>query len=244
MSRRAGITLIEVLIAVSLLSLLSVGMLFAMRLGFNTMAKTDGHLERNRTVVNVRRIVESEIAGFIATNAEFHPKPEVFYPVPFREFERSRMRFVTAYSLRDGWRGRAQIAVLQVIPGENNIGVRLIANEAAYTGSVQAGQMILGQEIDPPTGLARTIYSAVPAGSDSFVLADKLQYCRFAYLEPRETPPLRVWRPDWILNQLPVGIRIEMAPLAKAPAEVQMSDITLAFPINLNEGKVYNDAWK
>ena len=51
---QSGVTLIEILVAVSLLSLLSVGMLTAMRLGFNTMDKVDAHLVANRRVVNSR----------------------------------------------------------------------------------------------------------------------------------------------------------------------------------------------
>ena len=51
----SGVTLIEILIAVSLLSLLSVGMLMAMRLGFNTMDKTDSRLVRNRRVSQFAR---------------------------------------------------------------------------------------------------------------------------------------------------------------------------------------------
>ncbi len=39
-SRKSGVTLIEILIAISLLSLLSAGILVAMRLGLNTMDKT------------------------------------------------------------------------------------------------------------------------------------------------------------------------------------------------------------
>jgi type II secretory pathway pseudopilin PulG len=238
---RAGITLIEVLIAVSLLSLLSVGMLIAMRLGFNTMAKTDAHLVQNRTVVNVRQIVENEIAGFIPTFASWQPKPQVFYTANFRQFEPNIMRFVTAYSLKDAWRGRTQISVLQVIPGENGAGVRLILNEIPYNGPAQAGLMIVGQEPDPATGMARTFYTDVPAGSQSFVLADKLRYCRFTYLEPRPEPPFRIWRPEWILPRLPLGIRLDMEPLSNAPAELHMSIITVPFPINPTKEAGYND---
>ena len=53
------------------------------------------------------------------------------------------MRFVTSYSLQDAWRGRPQIAALQVIPGADGAGVRLIVNETPYTGPAQAGQMTI-----------------------------------------------------------------------------------------------------
>ena len=242
---RAGITLIEVLIAVSLLSLLSVGMLYAMRLGFTTMEKTDAHLVQNRKVVNVRQIVENEIEGFIPTNAEWHRDPQTVFTLQFQQWEGSSMRFVTSYSLQDAWRGRLQIAALQVIPGEDNIGVRLIVNELPYTGPAQAGLMIVGQEPDPETGIPVTRYAPIVASNQSFVLADKLAYCRFTYLEPRTEPPLRIWRPNWVRQQdLPLGIRIDMAPLTSAPSEVKMSTVTAMFPVNptnLN-GNGYTDA--
>jgi len=238
---RSGITLIEVLIAVSLLSLLSVGMLVAMRLGLNTMEKTDAHLVQNRKVVNVRQIVENEISGFTFSQAEWRRDPASVFQIPFRQFEPSSMRFVTSYSLQDSWRGRPQIAAFQVIPGEANIGVRLIVNETPYTGPAQAGFMVAGVETDPATGAVRTRFVPILAGSQSFVLADKLAYCRFSYLEPRNEPPLRLWRPDWALPTLPLGIRIEMAPLANGPADLHMSTITATLPVNVRPGLRYFD---
>ena len=139
---QAGLTLVEILVAVSLLSLLSVGMLTAMRLGFNTMDRVDAHLVKNRRVVNTRGIIESEINGFVFTIADYRPQPLQVVSVPFIQLEPQSMRFVTSYSLEDGWRGRPQIAALQVIPGE--AGVRLIVNETPYTGRVQAGQNVAG----------------------------------------------------------------------------------------------------
>ena len=107
---QSGVTLIEILIAVSLLSFLSIGMLVAMRLGFNTMDKTDAHLVRNRRVANSRKIIENEIDGFIPSYADYYPKPKEQHRLPFLQLEAQSMRFVTSYSLEDGWRGRARIA--------------------------------------------------------------------------------------------------------------------------------------
>ena len=143
-SHRSGITLIEVLIAVSLLSLLALGALIAMRIGFNTMDKTDAHLEQNRRVANARKIIENEIAGFLYTTAEWRPQPLEIQVIPFQQWEGQSMRFVTSYSLQDAWRGRPQIAALQVIPGDEGQGVRLIVNEIPYTGAAQAGEQVSG----------------------------------------------------------------------------------------------------
>jgi prepilin-type N-terminal cleavage/methylation domain-containing protein len=239
---RAGVTLIEILIAVSLLSLLSVGILMAMRIGFNTMEKTDAHLVQNRRVANARKIIENEIAGFVYTRADWHPKPEILDTVPFVQWEPRSMRFVTAYSLQDAWRGRPQIAEFQVIPGDKNVGVRLIVNETPYTGSLQAGLSVAGVEPDARTGLPQTRFAPIVPGSQSFVLADRLAYCRFSYLEPIPEPPFQLWRPDWVQTKLPLGVRIEMGPLDKTPSELHVTTVTMAFPVNRNPAWEYSDA--
>ncbi len=82
------------LVAVSLLSLLSVGMLIAMRLGFNTMDKVDSQLVMNRRVVNSRGIIENEISGFMFTMADFMPGSPA-YPHLCRSSRQSRRACVS-----------------------------------------------------------------------------------------------------------------------------------------------------
>jgi hypothetical protein len=226
-----------VLIAVSLLSLLSVGMLMSMRIGFNTMDKTDNHLVQNRRVANARKILENEISGFILTRAEWRPAPRAMQSVPFAQWEPSSMRFVTSYSLKDSFRGRPQIAALQVIPGDQGVGVRMIVDETPYTGPAQAGQFITGIE----NNIAH--FAPVQVGLQSFVLADRLAYCRFSYLEQRFQPPFRVWRADWITPSLaPRGVRIQMAPLDRTPGEASVIDATIPIRVDRTLDAGYYDA--
>jgi prepilin-type N-terminal cleavage/methylation domain-containing protein len=236
-NRRSGVTLIEMLLAISLLSLLSVGMLISMRIGFNTMEKVDSRLVSDRRVSYARRIVEDEISGYIYTIASFHPQPDRGMIVGFNQWEPQTMRFVTAYSLQDAWRGRPQIAALQVIPGADGRGVRLIVNETPYTGPDQAGQTIASIDQDSTVN-----YIPVVAGSQSFVLADRLSFCRFSYLQPIPAEPFQIWRPDWVQRQmLPQGVRIEMAPLDTSPADLHVSTVTVALHVNTTPGTTYAD---
>lgn len=206
-----GITLIEIMIAVSLLGMLSAGVLLAMRIGFTTLEKTDERLIHNRRVINTRQIIENEILGFMLTPADWRPKPEVVQRALFFEFAEDRMRFVTSYSLQDAWRGRPQIAEFQVIPGEHNQGLRLIVNETPYTGPAQTGLRITSVDPEPH-------FAPISPGPGSFVLADKLKYCRFSYYQTK--PP----------SLLPLGIRIEMdtgdviVPLTATPEPNGFSD--------------------
>jgi hypothetical protein len=241
-NRRSGITLIEILIAVSLLSLLSVGMLVAMRLGFSTMDRTDAKLVKNRRASNTRAIIENEINGFVYSYANFRPQPDKPQRVPFLQTEPQSMRFVTSYSIQDAWRGRLHIAALQVIPGEDNQGVRLIVNETSYTGPDQAGQQIVG--IEPPTVERPLIihYGPIVAGSQSFVLADRLAYCRFLWLAPLREPPFQQWRPDWVLPGVaPFAVRIEMAPLDTSATDLHIGTVTVPFNVNRDPNVVYDD---
>jgi len=176
LNRKAGVTLIEILIAVSLLSLLSVGMLMSMRIGFNTMAKVDSRLVANRRVSYARRIIEDEVSGYTYTVATWHPRPDAALTTTFSQWESQTMRFVTSYSLQDSWRGRPQISALQVIAGADGSGVRLIVNETPYTGPEQAGQMI--QSVDQNV----VTFAAVVPGPQSFVLADRLPRTGFLLL--------------------------------------------------------------
>ncbi|HWE48241.1 MAG TPA: prepilin-type N-terminal cleavage/methylation domain-containing protein [Bryobacteraceae bacterium] len=239
---QSGVTLIEILIAVTLLSLLTVGILVAMHLGLSTMEKTDARLVRNRRVVNARKIIESEIDGFTYSTAAFRPAPEMVRIVPFLQTEAQSMRFVSSYSLEDAWRGKLQMVALQVLPGEHNQGVRLILNETPYTGPLAAGQSILGIEQDLLTHASVTRFAPIEAGPQSFVLADHLKFCRFEYLEPRPQPPFQIWRPDWVLPQtLPLGIRIEMAPLDASATDLHVTNVTVPLNVNLTPGTFYAD---
>jgi prepilin-type N-terminal cleavage/methylation domain-containing protein len=247
-NRQAGVTLLEMIVAVSLLSLLSAGMLIAMRLGFNTMDKVNSHLILDRRVVNSRGIIENEISGFMFTVADFMPGSPGFRSVPFIEAAPQSMRFVTSYSLNDGWRGRPQIAVLQVIQGDivagdPRRGVRLIVNELPYTGPVQAGETITGIETDPGSGQPVAQFVGVAPGPQSFVLADRLAFCRFLYLQPLPEAPFQVWRADWVLPaQLPLAIRIEMAPLDTGASSLHVTTVTVPLHVKHTPGSTYADA--
>jgi len=235
----AGVTLIEILIAVSLLSLLSIGVLISMRIGFNTLDKVDSRLLADRRISYARRILESEVAGFTYASADWHPGTPTYQIVPFTEWEPQTMRFVTSYSLQDSWRGRPQIAALQVIPGEEGQGVRLIVNETPYTGAPQAGNMI--SSIDT-VGTVRFV--PVIAGPQSFVLADHLAYCRFSYLVPTPEAPFEAWMPEWITrDRLPLGVRIEMAPLDENATGLHPSTMVAALHIDRTPGYSYADQY-
>src|SRR5215831_2035116 len=138
-SARAGVTLIEVLVAITLLSMLSAGIVVAMQIGLATFAKTDRKLMDNRRVSGAQRLVEQELEGLMPVVAPCGGPGGA--KVGFFQGEASVMRLVSTFSLQQAWRGQPQILELFVIPGEDGKGVRLVVNELPYAGPLAAGML-------------------------------------------------------------------------------------------------------
>ena len=231
--RERGVTLLEVLIAVTLLSLLSVAMFMAMRIGLNSYAKADTRMMDNRRVAGAQRIVEDQIEGMIPVMATcLGAAGGVGARIPFFQGEPDVMRLVSAYSLQGAWRGQPQILELFVIAGENGQGVRLVANETLYTGPLGAGRFCTGPRQFVP----------VNAGALSFVLADKLAYCRFGYLMPAAGPgQAPQWKQVWTAQTWPLAVRIDMAPLEADPSRVQPISVVAPVMVHRSPEIRYED---
>jgi hypothetical protein len=232
-SPESGVTLIELLIAVLLLSLLSVGMVLTLRVALSAMNKSDSKLMANRRVSSVARILGQEIEGIMPVTADCQPRPGVTgQTVTFFQGETQSMRLASTYSLQQGQRGIPMILEFQVIPGEEGQGVRLIVNEHWYTGPRGAGLFCVGVAAPPEGGPPAPRFVPINTGPDSFVLQDKLAYCRFSFRDLPASPAQKpIWVQRWVKPVLPNAIRIEMAPLAPDPGRLQ--PVTLTIPIHV-----------
>ena len=227
MRRRAtaGVTLMELLIAVMLLSLLSVGLLFALRIGLNTYSKAQTRLMDNRRVAGAQRILEQELEGLVPVVTKCGAGMEGGgggAPAQFFQGEPESMRLVSTFSLQGAWRGQAQILEIFVIAGAEGRGVRLVVNEIPYQGPAAAGRFCVGPH---------KFFAATP-GPDSFVLADKLAFCRFSYQDQPEDQSLPlIWSSKFIGTTWPRAVRVEMAPLD--PDAGRLQPISVVAPIHI-----------
>jgi hypothetical protein len=230
-ARSAGVTLIELLIAVLLFSFLSFGIVMTLRVALNGMNKSDSKLMSNRRVTSIERILDQEIEGIMPVTAQCQPQPGVFgATLMFFQGELQSMRLASTYSLQQGQRGLPMILEYQVIPGEDGQGVRLAVNEHWYTGPRGAGVYCVGMSTDP-TGVPGPVFAPIGIGPGSFVLADKLAYCRFSYRDARMPPEPPIWVTHWVKQVLPNAIRIEMAPLVPDPG--RLVPVTLTIPVHV-----------
>jgi hypothetical protein len=247
--RNAGVTLVELLIAVLLMSFLSIGVVLTLRVALSGMTKSDSKLMANRRVTSVERVLGQEIEGIMPVTANCQPQPDVNGPrLMFFQGEPQSMRLVSTYSLQQGQRGLPMILEYQVIPGEDGQGVRLVVNEHWYTGPRGAGVYCIGMGANPDGGPPAPRFAPINIGPDSFVIADKLAYCRFTFRDvrtPSQTPPSQtpLWLPRWVKTVLPSAIRIEMAPIAPDPGRLQ--PVTLTVPVHVNRlvMEPYDNNW-
>lgn len=239
---QAGVTLIELLIAVTLVAVLAVGMLLALRVGVNAMDKANARLIANRRVSSVDKILETQVADIMPVQAVCAAVGQnAPTAIPFFQGDPQSMRFVSSYSLQQGARGMPMILEFQVIPGENGAGVRLVVNEHIYTGPLSTGAFCAGMAPDE-TGAMSPIFAPIETGTGSFVLADKLAYCRFSYrLVTTPKPPAveEVWFEHWTKRFLPSAIRVDMAPLTPDAARVQLLPLTI--PVHVTKDPMKTD---
>jgi len=237
---RAGVTLIEVTVAIALLSFLSLGIMFALRIGLNALDKANRKLMADRRIAGAQRILESQLAGFMPVVAQFALLPDApGQKFSFFEGRAQSMRFVSSYSLGEAARGLPQVVEFQVIPGEGDRGVRLVVNENVYTGPRSAGRFSMGPGVDPELGVATMRYLPISIGPGSFVLADRLAYCRFAYYGIQIGSPLEQWKSGWAPpDRYPTAIRIEMASLDTNPGNLK--PLTVTAPVHVDRFAIHD----
>ncbi len=243
--RQRGLTLIEVLIAVTLVGLLMVGITTALSIGLRAMERSNNRLEMNRRVVRTQQVLEQQILHITPSVAScVMDDPNLPQQMPFFQGEALAMRFVSSYSMREGDRGFPRIIELTVIPGDARKqppGVRLIVNELPYLGPLSTGLLCGGLQPDPSTGLAAPRFAPVQPRPTSFVLADRLLRVSFRYLALRPAPQPPEWVERWLFPELPEAIGIELLPLPGENAGVQPLSLVLPLRVDRLPGKKYAD---
>jgi len=232
--REAGVTLIEMLVAITLLSLLSVGMVMAIQVGLSAYTRTESKLMANRRAAGAQKILQEELEGMVPASVMCGAGGQsgAGTRAIFFQGASDSIWMVSTFSLQQGWRGQAQILQLFVIPGDQNGGVRLVVNEIPYSGSRAAAPLCINT-MNVPNSIGKLpVFGPPRASPNSFVLADKLAYCRFSYFSPAPgmyQPP--AWQPTWAAKGWPLAIRIDMAPLT--PDASRLQPITVTAPIHI-----------
>jgi hypothetical protein len=204
-------TLIEILVAITLMGLLAVAMVTALTVGSGAWRDARSHLTLDRRIATANEILYAELEGIVPVAVQSDPAGEIAIPrAAFFQGEPEAMRFVSGYSLTEGRRGGLRVVELQV--GDASRGRRVLLNELPYGGPAALSSLIGGVERDAMTGGLRLVFAPIQARATSLIIADELESCRFSYLRlPRGRVDPALWVPHWDdLSHLPGAIRVEM----------------------------------
>jgi general secretion pathway protein J len=211
--RNAGMTLIEILVAVSLLGLLSVGIVTSLEVGANSWQRARTSLTLDRRIATANSILHSGISGIAPVLAQVPPERRTgLQSLAFFQGEPQSMRFVSSYSVTEGQRGGLQIVELQIVNSER--GRRVLLNQMPYRGPLSIGALVAGFVRDANFPRGRVIFQPIQPRATSLIILDELQECQFAYLKP----PVNYLGPSaWIdywdeIRMLPVAVAIRLTP--------------------------------
>ncbi|MEO8049469.1 MAG: hypothetical protein ABI833_03555 [Acidobacteriota bacterium] len=239
-----GVTLLELIIAITLVAGLTTGMLMAMRTSLLAYEKTAKRLESNRRFVKTQRMLSDQISAVIPVQGACLGDAGQTIGMPsFLSGSENTLRLVSSYSIAEGARGYPQIVEYRVIP-EQRGSVQLVATERPYTGPQSTIPYCNGAAA-PVSAYELGAQPAAAAAGGSYVLADHLAYCRISYHEPYnqnrfiETPWLAVW--DKPL--LPAGIRIEMRRVVPDAGGLAVLGVTVPIHVNRDPRLVYVDGF-
>jgi prepilin-type N-terminal cleavage/methylation domain-containing protein len=210
-----GVTLLELIIAISLVALISGGMLTAMRTSLLTNEKVTARLRSNREHMNLRQMIARQLGGAMPVMAPCASSTGGGNDVSFFRGTPQMLRFVSSFSMAEGSRGYPQIVEYQVAPAAGG-GFRLIVNEHPYTGPASAAPFCMDGNIAP-----------VAVSESSVVAADRLSRCQFYFQQPVQQIAFGdlQWVGDWNQPTLPRAVRIEMVPADGVPALLPPLDV-------------------
>ena len=223
--RKAGFTLMELMISITMVAAIATGMLLAMRGGLLSLNKTQTRLDENRRALGVQRILSLQLAGAMPARTGCGGQ---LSPYAFRGTN-SALQMVSTYSIAEGSRGAPRIVEYQVAPDEGAT-LKLIVHERLYAGPASTAGFC-GEGV------------TLQGSPQPFVAASHLAYCRFSYFQMNPDTQFRggSWIGEWGAPTMPSVVRIEMAPAAPDPNRLPIVAITAPLYVNRFLDEVHYD---
>lgn len=204
--KQRGVTLLELLVAITIVALLAATSLVAWRAGVSGWEKASVKLEHDRAVMAVHQVVSEQMASMMP----YEVLVERVGQVMFFQGEAETARFVSRYSLAN--RAASGLYLIEYHVVDERDGRRqLVLQENLIRSAAELAAKVAG--IDAETGVIRVRFHAFEQGPAAVVLLDGLDDCRFEYYNaPRVGVPGN-WTSEWIgsANEIPTAMRIRAA---------------------------------
>jgi prepilin-type N-terminal cleavage/methylation domain-containing protein len=224
-STSAGFTLLELLISMTVLSLLATTILFGWRIATSAWQKANTYLAASRLVTETNHLLEEQIASMLPYQARTDIGNIVFF-----QGEPKTARFVSRYSLE----GRSSSGLYEIeyqLEEENDRSCHLLLNESPVTSMDQLGLVVRGNESTPTGGTVRR-FAPFEKNARTITLLQGTSECRFEYYQPATPGTKGVWTEQWpAVEFLPTAMAIR---LAESSQSNKLKPVTLVAAIRNN----------
>ena len=203
----AGFTLLELLISVTVLSLLATAVLLGWRVASSAWQRANSHLLHSRSVQESYQLLQEQMASMIP------------YQVPtaegglefFFQGERQTARFLSRYSLT----GRTSSGLYRIEyqvaerPGGTK---QLLLNEFPVRSLEELKGLFVKVETDPDPAARKLQFLPFERGPQTVELFEGLADCHFEYYQPPAPPEPGSWKEQWKgpSGELPGGMAIRL----------------------------------
>jgi prepilin-type N-terminal cleavage/methylation domain-containing protein len=227
---QSGFTLIELMIAITLVAAISAGLLTTMRNALLTMQRTQSRLEGNRRALGIQNLIRRQIGGAMPVRGLCGSEGQPLLRDVFSGTA-TALLLVSNESMEEGSRGYPRVAYYQIRPNQNGT-VRLELFEQLFSGPASTIPFC-----EPDLSLHAPATSAPP-----LVLLDNLAYCRFVFQNLNQNTLFGSnWMDGWPLPFLPYAVRIEMEPAHDSSVRMPVGTITIPLRISRTPGEPYRD---
>ena len=201
-SRRAGFTLIELMIAITLVAAIVAGMLAALRGGLLTLERVQTRIQDSRAALGLDQLIRRQIGGVLPAAGECGQGDAQAVKAPVFRGNAAAMLMVTSYSMTEGARGYPRLTEYRVLP--NNDG----------TARVEVSEMLFPS----PATTARfcappNVLRPLEPAPGHLVIVPRVASARMFYREVNPVTRLGgAWFSEWTGPNLPYAIRIDLDP--------------------------------
>ncbi|MBI4460963.1 MAG: prepilin-type N-terminal cleavage/methylation domain-containing protein [Acidobacteria bacterium] len=211
--RASGFTLLELLVSITMVSLLVTTVLFGWRIAASAWGKASSRLEEERTVLSTHMLLQEQMASMTPQQAWVEGSGrEVFF-----QGEPQAARFVSRYSLVHRAQSGLYLIEYQIAMQPDGT-EQLLLNESPVNSNEGLGNQIAGADMVPEGRKLR--FAAFEPGAKTVRLLQGMQEIRFEYFRAASFSQPGEWTDQWLNfnNELPRAMAIRVVSRAESGA--------------------------